>query len=66
MALMLGIDRFMSMFRALVNMAGNGIATLVVARWEKEVDAKTLSRNLGSPQPLASVPEPVKVGQSAV
>jgi len=66
MALLLGIDRFMSMFRALVNMAGNGIATLVVARWEKEVDAKTLANNLASPQPLAAVPQPVKVGQSAV
>jgi aerobic C4-dicarboxylate transport protein len=66
MALLLGIDRFMSMFRALVNMAGNGIATLVVARWEKEVDAKTLANNLASPQPLAAVPEPVKVGQTAV
>jgi aerobic C4-dicarboxylate transport protein len=65
MALLLGIDRFMSMFRALVNMAGNGIATLVVARWEKEVDAKTLARNLASPLPLGAVPQPVKVGQSA-
>jgi aerobic C4-dicarboxylate transport protein len=66
MALLLGIDRFMSMFRALVNMAGNGIATLVVARWEKEVDAKTLANNLASPQPLAAVPQPVKVGQTAL
>jgi aerobic C4-dicarboxylate transport protein len=65
MALLLGIDRFMSMFRALVNMAGNGIATLVVARWEKEVDAKTLANNLASPQPLGAVPQPVKVGQTA-
>jgi aerobic C4-dicarboxylate transport protein len=46
MALILGIDRFMSMFRALVNMIGNGVATLVVARWEKELDGKTLQRNL--------------------
>src|ERR1700674_478908 len=38
MALILGIDRFMSMFRALVNMIGNGVATLVVARWEREID----------------------------
>jgi aerobic C4-dicarboxylate transport protein len=37
MALILGIDRFMSMFRALVNMIGNGVATLVVARWEGEI-----------------------------
>lgn len=46
MALILGIDRFMSMFRALVNMIGNGVATLVVARWENELDAATLQRNL--------------------
>jgi aerobic C4-dicarboxylate transport protein len=46
MALILGIDRFLSMFRALVNMIGNGVATLVIARWEKEFDAATLRRNL--------------------
>jgi aerobic C4-dicarboxylate transport protein len=46
MALILGIDRFMSMFRALVNMIGNGIATVVVARWENELDHATLQRNL--------------------
>jgi aerobic C4-dicarboxylate transport protein len=46
MALILGIDRFMSMFRATVNMIGNGVATVVVARWEKEVDGATLRRNL--------------------
>ena len=46
MALILGIDRFMSMFRALVNMIGNGVATLVVARWENELDRETLQGNL--------------------
>jgi aerobic C4-dicarboxylate transport protein len=46
MALILGIDRFMSMFRATVNMIGNGVATLVVARWEKELDRETLRHNL--------------------
>ena len=46
MAIILGIDRFMSMFRAIVNMIGNGVATLVVARWEREVDAVTLRQNL--------------------
>jgi aerobic C4-dicarboxylate transport protein len=46
MALILGIDRFMSMCRALVNMIGNGVATLVVARWENELDRGTLQRNL--------------------
>ena len=48
MALILGIDRFMSMFRATVNMIGNGVATLVVARWEKELDGETLQGNLGA------------------
>jgi len=47
MALILGIDRFMSMFRALINMVGNGVATVVVARWEHELDRKTLSEQLG-------------------
>ena len=46
MALILGIDRFMSMCRATVNMIGNGVATVVVARWEKEVDGATLQKNL--------------------
>lgn len=46
MALILGIDRFMSMFRALVNVIGNGVAALVLSRWEKEIDSATLRRNL--------------------
>jgi aerobic C4-dicarboxylate transport protein len=49
MALILGIDRFMSMFRATVNMVGNGLASLVVARWEHELDPALLRRNLSSP-----------------
>jgi aerobic C4-dicarboxylate transport protein len=48
MALILGIDRFMSMCRALVNMIGNGVATVVVARWENELDQTTLQRNLAA------------------
>src|SRR5260370_1387602 len=46
MALILGIDRFLSMCRAAVNMVGNAVATLVVARWEKELDGPTLQLNL--------------------
>jgi aerobic C4-dicarboxylate transport protein len=46
MALILGIDRFMSMFRALVNMIGNGVATIVVSRWEHELTRDTLRTNL--------------------
>jgi aerobic C4-dicarboxylate transport protein len=48
MALLLGIDRFMSTARALVNMIGNGVAAVVVSRWENEVDRKTLSENLAA------------------
>jgi aerobic C4-dicarboxylate transport protein len=51
MALILGIDRFLSMCRATVNMLGNGVATVVVARWEKELDRETLRRNLASDAP---------------
>jgi aerobic C4-dicarboxylate transport protein len=46
MAIILGIDRFLSMFRAVVNMIGNGVATVVVARWEKELDVGALRKAL--------------------
>src|SRR5581483_171055 len=39
LALILGIDRFMSEARALTNLVGNGVATLVISRWERELDA---------------------------
>jgi aerobic C4-dicarboxylate transport protein len=61
MALILGVDRFMSMFRALVNMIGNGVATLVVARWERELDGKTLRaalRQTGVGELTTSPPSP--------
>jgi aerobic C4-dicarboxylate transport protein len=55
MALILGIDRFMSMFRALVNMIGNGVATVVVARWENELSRESLQKNLvANPKPAAA------------
>jgi aerobic C4-dicarboxylate transport protein len=46
MALVLGIDRFLSMCRAAVNMTGNAVATLVVARWENELDSNALRHHL--------------------
>jgi aerobic C4-dicarboxylate transport protein len=46
MALILGIDRFLSMCRAVVNMIGNAVATLVIARWETELDGPSLQENL--------------------
>jgi aerobic C4-dicarboxylate transport protein len=42
MALILGVDRFMSECRALTNFIGNAVATIVVARWEKAVDLDQL------------------------
>jgi aerobic C4-dicarboxylate transport protein len=46
MALILGIDRFLSMCRAVVNMIGNAVATLVIARWENELDRNILRSQL--------------------
>jgi aerobic C4-dicarboxylate transport protein len=46
MALILGIDRFLSTFRALVNMIGNGVGTIVIASSEKEIDVPRLRRTL--------------------
>ena len=47
LALILGIDRFMSEARALTNVIGNGGATLVVAKWTGELDVVTMRRELG-------------------
>jgi aerobic C4-dicarboxylate transport protein len=46
LALILGIDRFMSEARALTNLIGNGVATLVVAKWCRELDVKKLQTRL--------------------
>lgn len=46
MALILGIDRFMSECRALTNLVGNAVATIVVARWEGELDTNKLAQAL--------------------
>ena len=46
MVLIIGIDRFMSECRALTNFIGNAVATLVIARWEGELDAARLERVL--------------------
>jgi aerobic C4-dicarboxylate transport protein len=49
MALILGIDRFMSECRALTNFIGNGVATIVVSKWEKELDIDKLRSELAHP-----------------
>ncbi|RZJ16564.1 MAG: dicarboxylate/amino acid:cation symporter [Brevundimonas sp.] len=54
-ALILGVDRFMSECRALTNFIGNAVATIVVARWEKGLDRDALNAALsGAPAPLAA------------
>lgn len=48
LALIFGIDRFMSEARAITNTIGNGVAAVVISRWEKELDKEQLDRELGS------------------
>ncbi|WP_101048022.1 dicarboxylate/amino acid:cation symporter [Macromonas nakdongensis] len=49
LALILGIDRFMSEARALTNLVGNGVATLVVAKWTGDLDMQRLHQGLDHP-----------------
>lgn len=46
MALIFGVDKFMSECRAITNIIGNGVATIVVSAWEKELDRKKLTAGL--------------------
>ena len=46
LAILVGIDRFMSECRSITNLIGNGIATIVISRWENELTAETLNDNL--------------------
>jgi len=63
LALILGVDRFMSEARALTNLIGNGVATLVVSRWEKELDMKKMTRMLDKETYLeAEAPELIVAG----
>ena len=60
LALILGIDRFMSEARALTNLIGNGVATIVVAKWTGDLDVDRLHRQLDSgPAADAESPEDV-------
>ncbi|MDR6525952.1 aerobic C4-dicarboxylate transport protein [Chryseobacterium rhizosphaerae] len=52
MTLILGIDKFMSECRALTNVIGNSVATVVVANWEKQLDKKQLQYCLDHPQEI--------------
>jgi aerobic C4-dicarboxylate transport protein len=46
LALLVGVDRFMSECRAITNLIGNGVATAAISRWENEVSAQTLRKNM--------------------
>jgi aerobic C4-dicarboxylate transport protein len=60
LALILGIDRFMSEARALTNLVGNGVATVVVAKWTGDLDVDRLRRELdGETDAEANEPEAV-------
>jgi aerobic C4-dicarboxylate transport protein len=58
MAIVLGIDKFMSECRALTNISGNGVATIVISWWEKELDRKKLNAVLGNAQAVEEALEP--------
>jgi aerobic C4-dicarboxylate transport protein len=60
LALILGIDRFMSEARALTNLIGNGVATVVVAKWTNDLDTVRMKRILDNETPAeAEAPEAV-------
>ena len=49
LAILLGIDKFMSECRALTNLIGNGVATVVISRWEGELDTGKLRETMAHP-----------------
>jgi aerobic C4-dicarboxylate transport protein len=49
LAILVGIDKFMSECRALTNIIGNGVASVVISRWEGELDAKKLHETMAHP-----------------
>jgi aerobic C4-dicarboxylate transport protein len=56
-ALILGVDRFMSEARALTNLVGNGVATVVVAKWEGALDTDRMRSRLAGPEAAVVVAE---------
>jgi len=56
LALLVGIEKFMSECRALTNVIGNGVATLVVSRWQGELDSAKLREVMSQPSEQATPP----------
>jgi aerobic C4-dicarboxylate transport protein len=65
MALILGIDRFMSECRALTNFIGNGVASIVVSKWENELDHDRLAAELRHPSHMEEDKELFPVKEAA-
>ena len=57
LAMILGVDRFMSQCRSITNLIGNGVATLVVAKWEGELDMAKLRHELSGKDRETHTPE---------
>jgi len=57
LAILLGIDKFMSECRALTNLVGNGVATVVISRWEGELDADKLHETMAHPVDIGELVE---------
>jgi len=60
LAILVGIDKFMSECRALTNLIGNGVATVVISRWEGELDKKKLHEAMAHPIELGEAMEKVR------
>ena len=68
LALLIGIDRFMSEARSLTNLIGNGVATVVVARWEGALDEGRMNRLLNGEvvEDLPAEAQPVSAGANSL
>ena len=64
MTLVLGIDKFMSEVRALTNLVGNGVATIVVANWEGELDKAKLAAAMAHPVAVGNAVEEKPLDQA--
>ena len=65
LALILGIDRFMSEARSITNFIGNGVAAIVVARWEHELDFAKLTAELSGRHSTQAPPPAERARQVA-
>jgi len=64
LALIVGIDRFMSEARALTNLIGNGVGTVVVAKWDGALDTRRMNRILDGKAPDDEEPERILVARA--